>query len=1498
MWKPELHDFSDNCVVPILSIALLGAFAASCSSSVPVVSGVDDSGVVGNRDAVGDAPATTVVNLPDSGWSPGIDSGICQPVDSCKVAGGQYCGVIGDGCTGNINCGDCPTGQSCLGGVCGSGRGYDAGALTSCVVTGGTYCGDIGNGAGGKLACGACQSGWTCTRGVCTGDPTICTPRSCGSGSSKYCGTIGDDCGHAKDCGGCAADQVCTNNQCVPATGCVAATCTPTGGQYCGGQLGDGCGSTITCGDCTALGWTCQDHLCKGGASCARIACGGGSGKYCDTIGDGCGGSNDCGACIAGEVCKNNQCMKAICTPLTCNPTGGQYCGGQVGDGCGGALDCSVACPAGWTCQNHLCVGESTCAKLTECTNGTPFNYCGDVGDNCGGVLHCGNDCASGQVCDASTGLCKGEASCVPGTCDNGSLFNYCGDVGDGCGGTLHCGNECDKGQTCDSTTNLCKGDATCVPVACDNGTPFKYCGENGNGCGGALHCGNDCDVHQVCGADGICKGDATCAPVTCTNGTPFSYCGDIGDGCGGAVKCGTRCNSNQVCGAEGLCKGNSTCVPRTCDNGTDFKYCGVVGDGCGGALSCGNNCGAGKVCDPRSNLCHGDTTCLPITSCDNGSDYHYCGTVGDGCGGSLVCSTTCGAGKTCDTTTGLCKGDNTCIPLAACSNGTAFNYCGTIGDGCGGSLTCSTACGPGKSCDTATGLCKGDNTCTPLASCSNGTAFNYCGTIGDGCGSTFTCSTHCGTGKTCEVATGLCKGDSSCTPLASCANGTAFNYCGTIGDGCGGSLACGNDCAASQICDTATGLCKGDSTCSPLAACTNGTAFNYCGVIGNGCGSSIPCSTDCGAGKVCDTSKGLCKGDNNCVPVVSATCAAAKGGTYCGGPIGDGCGGAITCPATCPTGFTCQNNACVCTSTSCGLCSGLQCQIARCDAGSTTISGKVYDPAGVNPLYNVIVYIPNTTLDPIAHGPTCDRCATPSGSPMAAALSGTDGTFTLTNVPSGTNIPIVFQVGKWRRQIKIPTVTPCQNNDLSGLVDTSSVHLTRLPRNINDGDAGTVSLPKIAITAGNAHPANNNSVTERLQCLLQRIGVSASEFTVPSGAGSISLYNLSNGSDSCNQVTGSTGNYLNATTNLWDSQAHLNQYDMVLLNCGGDESAVNPNNNNTFISHPGAVDRMKAYVNAGGRVFAEHFHWGWIKSVANYPSTFGEVATWNTSTGVIGTTTRDTLVDVSFPRGIAFANWLVTVGASTTNGHLPVASSVKATAMDQIATTSQRWIYEPVSASASTGAAQYTHYFSFNTPVGTAADSQCGRFVYTGLHVSDSASTGFPGDPATGSTFPGCCAARTALSAQEKALEFMIFDLSSCISNVDLPPPPIQTVPPPAAPPPPPPPAPPPPPSSPAAPAPPPAPSPPPPASPPPAPPASPPPPTAPAAPPPPPAPAPPAPPPPATSPPAPPSPPVPPPPPPPPPVAAPPPPAPAPPAPAPPPPPPPPPTPPSFIP
>ena len=88
-----------------------------------------------------------------------------------------------------------------------------------------------------------------------------------------------------------------------------------------------------------------------------------------------------------------------------------------------------------------------------------------------------------------------------------------------------------------------------------------------------------------------------------------------------------------------------------------------------------------------------------------------------------------------------------------------------------------------------------------------------------------------------------------------------------------------------------------------------------------------------------------------------------------------------------------------------------------------------------------------------------------------------------------------------------------------------------------------------------------------------------------------------------------------------------------------------------------------------------------------------------------------------------------------------------------------QRWIY----------ANNSIPYFSMNMPVEKAAtpDEQCGRFVHTGIHISGSETE----DP-----FPSGCDTR-AQTAQEMALEFLLFDLSACPLRIDAEPTPPKIV-------------------------------------------------------------------------------------------------------------------------
>jgi hypothetical protein len=414
--------------------------------------------------------------------------------------------------------------------------------------------------------------------------------------------------------------------------------------------------------------------------------------------------------------------------------------------------------------------------------------------------------------------------------------------------------------------------------------------------------------------------------------------------------------------------------------------------------------------------------------------------------------------------------------------------------------------------------------------------------------------------------------------------------------------------------------------------------------------------------------------------------------------------------------------------------CVNLQCRQTTCEFGNcmvpacpnaepTNVTGTVYDPAGKVPLYNVVVYIPNAPLDPVTEGPSCSRCDSAlSGMPLATALTDAKGNFTLKNVPVGDNIPLVIQVGKWRREIKIPSVTAC------GSTAIADKELTRLPRNKSEGH-----IPKIALTTGGA---------DALECLLRKIGIEDAEFTPEAGDGRINLFTGQGGS-AVYDATINGGAMMTPAAPWWDDVNNLNKYDIIVHSCEGVENSTNKS--------AAATQALMDYANAGGRVFASHWHNWWFEKG---PAPMQSVAVFNhrseNSTTLTGT------IDTSFPKGMALAEWLVNVGGSTTPGQLPI-TAAKRTVQSVNMPAAQRWIYNAQQMS--------VQYFTANTPVGAPAEMLCGRAVFSDIHVS--AAQGFKSGP-----FPMECGAVADLSPQEKALEFMLFDLSSCIQEDTVQPP------------------------------------------------------------------------------------------------------------------------------
>ena len=827
------------------------------------------------------------------------------------------------------------------------------------------------------------------------------------------------------------------------------------------------------------------------GGICPPLTC---RAAACGDITDSCGQTASCGPCPDGGA----ACL------TSCSAPGGDYCG-AIGDGCGGQLNCPDTCPKpGWKCgTDNVCKGEPPFCTLVTCEPTAEDHYCGTIGNGCGDTLECGNDCPAGWACVDH--LCVGSPpACTPLTCKTPSGDHYCGTIGNSCGGTLECGNDCPAGWTCENS--VCVGaPPVCIPATCDTAGGGRYCGSVGNGCGGTLDCPAICPTAGWECKDNLCIGPpSVCTKIKCATDTGDHYCGTVGDNCGGSLKCGDDCPAGWTCGDDHICKGVPPyCNLLTCTASSGDRYCGTVGNGCGGTLECGDDCFTGWTCG-TDHICKGGPGVCTQTTCGASSGDHYCGTIGDKCGGTLDCGLTCPkAGWVCDHN--VCKGDPNCPALTTCAVvASGDNYCGAIGDGCGGTLDCGPTCPKaGWVCDT--GLCKGPiGVCTPVA-CTTTSGDQYCGTIGDGCGHSVDCGTTCTkAGWTCQ--NGLCKGGSGCPPLA-CTTANGDQYCGVVGNGCGSSVDCGTACTrAGWTCQG--GLCKGVAGVCPALTCKPAGGGQYCGTVGDGCGNALPCGTDCtasGANWVCG-SNNVCVGGAGCLKVACNNTDGFQ--QYCG-TIGDNCGGTLSCPSTCPTGTTCGTPS----AHICG-CGNLCLKQVRCDGTATTsISGTVYDPAGLNPLYNVIVSIPNGPLDPISTGaatcPTCDSQV--SGQPIATALTDAKGHFVLNNVPWGTDFPLVMQLGKWRRQVTITAAMvthQCADNPIPDTwTSTTPATLLRLPKNIHDGDNNGqyTSMPKIAITTG---------TIDALECLLTRIGIDTAEFTNPAGTGHINLYSLFSSTD------------------------------------------------------------------------------------------------------------------------------------------------------------------------------------------------------------------------------------------------------------------------------------------------------------------------------------------------------------------------------------------------
>ncbi len=312
---------------------------------------------------------------------------------NCQFSGNDNCGT-----SRSVNCGTCPAGQSCFNGVCASSCTAETNSAFCSRL--GKNCGTVSSydncGTSRTVNCGICPTGQTCQTGVCV---SSCT-NDCSSSGAKRCnGQYSQTCANfdSDSCLEWGGDIDCTNG-CNSTTGqCKQQSCNPLTCSQLGKSCGDwnnGCVGTINCGGCSS-GQTCNSNgQCI--LSCTND-CSSSGAKRCDVQYSQTCSNYDSDSCLewGGDAYCSNGCSSSTgqCNQQSCIPTcsgrqcGGDGCGRSCGT-CGGSQNCNSAGQCINNCYSCLQLGKS----------------CGNWDNECGTNINCGT-CTGGQTCN-SAGQC------------------------------------------------------------------------------------------------------------------------------------------------------------------------------------------------------------------------------------------------------------------------------------------------------------------------------------------------------------------------------------------------------------------------------------------------------------------------------------------------------------------------------------------------------------------------------------------------------------------------------------------------------------------------------------------------------------------------------------------------------------------------------------------------------------------------------------------------------------------------------------------------------------------------------------------------------------------------------------------------------------------------------------------------------------------------------------------------------------------------------------
>jgi len=388
------------------------------------------------------------------------------------------------------------------------------------------------------------------------------------------------------------------------------------------------------------------------------------------------------------------------------------------------------------------------------------------------------------------------------------------------------------------------------------------------------------------------------------------------------------------------------------------------------------------------------------------------------------------------------------------------------------------------------------------------------------------------------------------------------------------------------------------------------------------------------------------------------------------------------------------------------------------CPGQESTLTGTVLAPNGTDPVPGATVFIPAAVPELFPPEVKCEVCGQLGGANnLWVTTTGADGKFTLSSVCPKT-WPVVFQNGRFRRLINVD-VPP--STALSLPPDQ-----TRLPKRDKEFENAD-AIPRIAVATGDF---------DKMECVLRKMGLPEGTFDLYEAA-------LTRKSPPSPLVKGSFDALVN-------DLAKMKSYNIIFINCTA----------NTFENELAKLlvrKNLNDYVQAGGRLYVTDWSYDWLEQVEGFspfidfePGASGS-APEPINSAALGADGLQIQATIKDPQ---LAAWLANFPGAVTGSQSPIQHFlIDWVMMYALSKDVKLWVEGNVKSEDGkiAGLKPLTVTFNFKS---------CGKVLYTSYHTEGRETELLP------TAFPQYC--NTTFSPQDRILEYLIFDIASCIKPIE----------------------------------------------------------------------------------------------------------------------------------